>query len=126
MGHLDSCTRPDEGSRVVQCVTCSAELIPDKRFCAECGTEVTSRCPSCNATIEARFRFCPDCGTRLDPGAAVGAERLDRLTESIPAELAQKLRAAPQPGREERKLVTVLFCDLVGSTAIAESLDPEE
>jgi class 3 adenylate cyclase/tetratricopeptide (TPR) repeat protein len=72
--------------------------------------------------VQARFRFCPDCGTRLDGGEA----RLDRLTQHIPDELAQKLRAAPRPALEERKLVTVLFCDLVGSTAIAEGLDPEE
>ncbi len=111
----------------MQCVSCNATLIPDKRFCAECGTEVTPHCPNCGAAIHARFRFCPDCGTRLQPrdGDATD-ERLGRLTEHIPAELAQKLRAVPQPGREERKLVTVLFCDLVGSTAIAEGLDPEE
>src|SRR5690349_13776562 len=30
------------------------------------------------------------------------------------------------PGREERKVVTALFADLVGSTALAERLDPEE
>lgn len=105
----------------MQCVTCSAELIPEKRFCAECGTEVARQCPSCGASVEARFRFCPDCGQALDTG-----DRLARLTEHIPDELAQKLRAAPAPAVEERKLVTVLFCDLVGSTAIAEGLDPEE
>ncbi len=109
----------------MQCVTCNAELIPDKRFCAQCGTEVMPRCPSCGAVVETRFRFCPDCGTRLEPRGP-DADRRDRLTEHIPAELARKLRSAPQPGREERKLVTVLFCDLVGSTAIAEDLDPEE
>ena len=34
--------------------------------------------------------------------------------------------AAPEPPAEERKLVTVLFCDIVGSTAAAEQLDPED
>jgi hypothetical protein len=34
--------------------------------------------------------------------------------------------SAPRPHRRERKIVTVLFCDLVGSTAKAERLDPED
>jgi class 3 adenylate cyclase/tetratricopeptide (TPR) repeat protein len=106
----------------VQCVTCNGELIPGKRFCAQCGAESERRCPSCGATVQARFRFCPDCGASLD-----GSEPpANRLAEHIPDELAQKLRAAPRPALEERKLVTVLFCDLVGSTAIAERLDAEE
>ena len=107
---------------VVQCVTCDAELISGKRFCSECGTENAPRCPSCGAAVQSRFRFCPDCGATLtaaDPD-------LNRPAAHMPDELAQKLRAAPRPALEERKLVTVLFCDLVGSTAIAERLDPEE
>jgi class 3 adenylate cyclase/tetratricopeptide (TPR) repeat protein len=71
------------------------------------------RCSGCGAAIEGRFRFCPECGTRLstsDPAATV---------------------APPPPPPTgaldgERRHVTVLFCDLVGSTAIAERLDPEE
>jgi len=106
----------------MQCVTCSGELIPDKRFCAHCGAENDPHCPRCGATVQAHFRFCPDCGASLD----AGAPSLDRLAPHIPDELAQKLRTAPRPALEERKLVTVLFCDLVGSTAIAERLDPEE
>ena len=54
-------------------------------------------CPSCGREIEDDFAFCPHCG----------AER------------------AAAAGREQRKTVTVLFCDLTGSTALGESLDPE-
>ncbi|MET0153458.1 MAG: adenylate/guanylate cyclase domain-containing protein [Candidatus Binatia bacterium] len=48
------------------------------------------------------------------------------MTRHIPAELARKIRDAGGGAAGERKLVTVLFCDLVGSTSIAERLDPEE
>jgi class 3 adenylate cyclase len=70
------------------------------------------RCSACGAAIEGRFRFCPECG--------------NRLSTSDPAAPAS---APPPPTGAldgERRQVTVLFCDLVGSTAIAERLDPEE
>lgn len=59
-------------------------------------------CTRCGADVEAQFRFCPQCGLRVD----------------------EQREAKPLVG--ERKLVTVMFCDLTGSTAIAESMDPEE
>src|SRR5215207_1849124 len=58
------------------------------------------RCPSCGQENPEGFRFCGACATPLEPEAA---ER-----------------------REERKVVTVLFCDLVGSTEQAERADPED
>jgi len=55
-------------------------------------------CPSCGRENADDARFCSACGTTL---------------------------AAPEPAREQRKVVTVLFCDLVGSTALGELTDPE-
>jgi len=62
---------------------------------------------------------------RNAPPAALD-ERLARLARQMPEGLAEKIRASGTAPAEERKLVTVLFCDLVGSTAIAARLDPEE
>ncbi|MDX6408966.1 MAG: hypothetical protein QOE13_2037, partial [Gaiellaceae bacterium] len=56
-------------------------------------------CPSCGQDNPDVARFCLACGTSLAP---------------------------PEPVVEERKLITVLFCDIVGSTAKAEQLDPED
>ena len=56
-------------------------------------------CPSCKRELPGEFPFCPFCGAALDAQAST---------------------------REERKVVTVVFCDLVGSTARAERLDPED
>src|SRR5688572_12048937 len=69
------------------------------------------RCSACGAAIEERYRFCPECGQRVSTG--------DAATNVPPSP-----RAAALEG--ERRQVTVLFCDLVGSTAIADGLDPEE
>jgi class 3 adenylate cyclase/tetratricopeptide (TPR) repeat protein len=71
------------------------------------------RCSACGAAIEGRFRFCPECGHRVSTA--------DLATTGAPAPPSG---AAALEG--ERRQVTVLFCDLVGSTAIAERLDPEE
>lgn len=56
-------------------------------------------CARCGAKSPEGFRFCGACGAPLAPDAAP---------------------------RQERKVVSVLFCDLVGSTAQAERLDPED
>ena len=82
------------------------------------------KCPSCGTANPAGARFCNACGTRLDPTAA-GDVALDPF---LPKELLAKLEAA-RAGRAmegERRVVTMLFCDVKGSTAMAETLDPEE
>ncbi|WP_460037852.1 adenylate/guanylate cyclase domain-containing protein [Streptomyces cavourensis] len=65
-------------------------------------------CPSCRQDLPATARFCSSCGT---PCAG-------------PAAAAPPAPVAPPP-EDERKPVTVLFCDLVGSTALSGVLDPE-
>ena len=57
-----------------------------------------SACSHCGFESERTFKFCPECGA--EPAAAA-------------------------PSREQRKTVTVLFCDLAGSTALGETVDPE-
>ncbi len=115
----------------MRCVHCGTDLLPGKPFCPACGQRTSVRCSACGATVDPGFRFCPDCGAQLlaearREEAAAGEDRLHRLSRFIPAELAAKIDASRGGMVGERKLVTVLFCDLVGSTAIAERLDPEE
>jgi len=118
----------------VQCVTCGADLLPGKPFCPACGTRAVQACAQCGGTVVPGFRFCPECGSPVaapapPPGAparSAAEDPLVRMARHIPAQLAEKIRAGRGAIAGERKLVTVLFCDLVGSTAIAERLDPEE
>ena len=97
--------------RELICPTCGTENPAGKRFCGDCGTQLAAACPSCGATNPPDKRFCGDCGTTLiatPPNASVRAEA------SAPAAVA------------ERRLVSVLFADLVGFTPFAEERDAED
>src|SRR5215218_4825721 len=69
--------------------------------------------------------FLPKESKRPQPPSTVGASE---LRQYIPEELMKKLQAARDQGGMigERRVVTMLFCDLKGSTAAAEGLDPED
>jgi len=117
------------------CRSCGAELIAGKQFCHACGEPVRPSCASCGADLDGEFRFCPDCGAPVgapvesEPGGAElqrADDSLLRFSRAMPAGLAEKLSESGRTIRGERKVVTVLFCDLAGSTAVAERLDPEE
>ena len=96
----------------MKCQRCGHENPPGQRFCGNCGTALAANCPSCGASNPPGQRFCGECGTPLDAGAATAST----TTGADP-------RDAPTT---ERRLVSVLFADLVGFTTISESRDPEE
>jgi class 3 adenylate cyclase len=80
-------------------------------------------CPRCDAAVAPDARFCANCGQALgtsERDAAVHA----RLSAAAPAPLVEKMRATKLSG--ERKPVTALFADVVGSTSLAEQMDPED
>lgn len=90
----------------MECPVCGAANRNGGRFCTRCGEPLALSCPRCRAARSAEDRFCAQCG---EPFAA-------------PA-----LRA-PGPRAEggERRQLTVLFCDIVGSTRLAHARDPED
>lgn len=104
------------------CPSCRFESPEGMRFCSQCGSALAARCPRCGAPAPAGFRFCGQCGERLAGGeeGESGAER-----PYTPPHLAQDVLASPVAIEGERKLVTVLFCDLTGSTELAARLGPE-
>ena len=78
------------------------------------------RCANCNASVRARDRFCASCGVTLDTTVAQAA---------APSKESASLQISEVPFdalQEQRKVVTILFADLSGSTALGERLDPEE
>lgn len=81
-------------------------------------------CPRCGASVAPDAKFCASCGQALAETAATDEATHSRLTAAAPAPLVEKMRAAKLTG--ERKPVTALFADIVGSTALAEQMDPED
>jgi class 3 adenylate cyclase len=80
-------------------------------------------CPRCATVNPAGHRFCDGCGTPLvsrTPSAPA------RALPATPAHLVEKIRRERRTLEGERKLVTVLFADVVRSMEMAERVDPEE
>src|SRR5690349_6376273 len=104
----------DCGARLpVVCSSCGAENPGDKRHCGACGALLPGHCASCGADNPAVNRFCFECGQPLssEPSA-------DALVKRRAGRRVRKTE--PESGREERRLVTALFCDLVGFTPLSE------
>src|SRR3954469_8262838 len=87
------------------CPSCGTENPAGSRFCGACGASLAQACAVCGAANDPGMRFCTQWGSPLDAAGPAPAQ---------PAATA------------ERRLVSVLFADLVGFTAVSESRDPEE
>src|SRR6266581_2871515 len=84
------------------CASCGAEHAPGARFCSECGAPLQRTCPACGFEQPAGATFCSNCGIALRDDARRAGEASD--------------------DRQERRVVTVLFADLAGSTALGERM----
>ncbi len=97
-----------------------------------CGTALSLACPNCGTASPPDARFCSNCGHQFGepptPAVTEPESEASHLHQYIPKELLSKLEAARAHGgmEGERRIVTMLFCDVKGSTAAAERLDPEE
>ncbi len=89
----------------IACASCGAELTAGARFCSACGAPQQRLCPACGSEQPSSAVFCSACGTALVDDAQRGGGAGER---------------------QERRIVTVLFADLAGSTALSEQLDPED
>jgi class 3 adenylate cyclase/tetratricopeptide (TPR) repeat protein len=113
------------------CPQCASSNPEGSRFCASCGAEfeisIDRAVCACGSPYLPEARYCSACGLAL-PGDrdADRAHQLHHLQSTTPRGLQRKIQAAQKETRGERKPVTILFCDIVGSTALAERLDPED
>ena len=91
---------------MVQCSACGTANAESMRFCTECGAALAQVCAGCGQPVQVGAKFCGNCGAAL---------------AGVPARPSPP--AAPVA---ERRLCSVLFCDLVGFTPLSEARDPEE
>jgi len=99
----------------MRCSNCGAENRPGSKFCSECGTGLARTCPSCSSPVRPEAKFCDECGAALSGGSAPATQR-----PAVPAPVPESATTA------ERRLVSVLFADLVGFTTLSEKRDAEE
>ena len=98
------------------CSNCGADNRPGSKFCKQCGSELGRVCPKCAQPVDVDASFCSECGAALSgrPAAGWGQPLV------APAPIGDGAATA------ERRLVSVLFADLVGFTMLSEKRDAEE
>lgn len=97
----------------MKCPNCDNNCEGSAKFCEECGTHLIVVCGSCAAELTPTAKFCSECGTTTRAGQASGV--IENTTAPV---------RLNEPGAERRQL-TVMFCDIIGSTELSEKLDPE-
>jgi len=96
----------------VDCPTCGRANEAGRKFCGQCGARLTLVCAACGAANAPADRFCGECGSPIGSAA--------------PSEIGAASAEGGRAGAAERRVVSVLFADLVGFTTISESRDAED
>ncbi len=112
------------------CPNCSFDNPDNIKFCGECGNKFEKTCSDCGFSNPSQFKFCGECGAQISdskvPDLSSIDEKIDKIQRYLPQGLTDKILAQRDRIEGERKIVTVLFCDLVGYTNMVSKLDPEE
>jgi class 3 adenylate cyclase len=114
----------------MECPTCRTENPPHKKFCRGCGGKLVPVCPQCGSENLPGDKFCGECGQALaapseTPPPKSPTEKRP-APSALPKELTEKILAQKGRIEGERRQVTVMFCDLEGSTALTEKLGDEK
>src|SRR5262245_7192747 len=112
----------------MECSRCQAENREEARFCRECGGLLGVVCSSCGAKLQVGGKFCDSCGTPLAAAPRPGPERprLDGAQATTAEDIVEIIGTSKVAAAAERRQLTVLFCDLVGSTQLSGQLDPDD
>ena len=105
----------------MNCVGCGFENPANLKYCGKCGAPLARQCPSCGFENPPEFTFCGQCGKSLP-----GQPRSPDASETDRPQPRPEEKPESEITEGERRQLTVMFCDLVGSTALSERLDPEQ
>ena len=97
----------------MECPRCRAENREGARFCHECGAPFGAVCSSCGAKVQTGSKFCDNCGVPLAAAPGPGAQA------ATAEDVVEIMGTSKVPAEAERRQLTVLFCDLVGSTQLS-------
>ena len=86
---------------------------------------MSSSCPACGVALAPESRFCHACGARILASPAAVPARFAAPVNYTPRHLAERILTYRSSLEGEHKSVTVVFCDIVESTALAERIGPE-
>lgn len=104
----------------MQCSNCRATWPVDARYCGQCGAALARVCAACSQINPSEAKYCLACGSGLQTAVQSPKSSVDKP----PGAWAKP--EIPHPTQPERRQLTVLFCDMVGSSALSTRLDPEE
>ena len=116
----------------MKCPKCQTDNPEDKKFCRGCGEKLSKVCPHCGSESLPGDKFCGECGQDLSlppepaPKELSFDEKLAKIQRYLPKDLTSKILAQRDKIEGERKLVTVMFCDMEGFTRLSEGLGAEE
>ncbi len=110
----------------MKCPGCGFINPEGAKFCKECGCKIEIICPECAKPIPPDSKFCLECGHDLKKPKTSPPIDLKQPQSYTPKHLAEKILTTRVAIEGERKLVTVMFADVAGFTAMSEKLDPED
>jgi len=106
----------------MRCTNCGFENPDGMSFCGKCASPLVSTCPNCSFENPQGFDFCGKCSTPLTEQISDPSSRRKVTYRDKGVDATTEIDS-PQA---ERRQLTVMFCDMVGSTSLSEKLDPEE
>jgi class 3 adenylate cyclase/tetratricopeptide (TPR) repeat protein len=105
----------------MQCPQCQHSNRDEAKFCDQCAAPLPVGCPDCGSANAPGSKFCRQCGAAL----VIAPPAAKTPIAYTPRYLTEKILSSRSALEGERKLVTVLFADVVDSSALAQRLDPE-
>ncbi len=108
-------------NRVARCSSCNHDSPAGSKFCPECGAALGEHCAQCGNDLPVSAKFCPGCGASV-----AASEKLKAESQTASATLTPNPLTPNPLSSGERRQLTVLFSDLVGSTELSTQFDPEE
>jgi class 3 adenylate cyclase/tetratricopeptide (TPR) repeat protein len=121
-----SCEVIDEmAGALMNCPNCQHDNRLGAKFCEECATPLARSCTNCGHQVSPTAKFCPECAHPTNVSATLKVSHVASTKPDTPRPFAEKTSVAKTALEGERRQLTVLFCDLVGFTELANRLDPE-